>query len=155
MKWTALLLTALAAGCVSISVDERLVPGNAAENPRVRSCPAERIQPNARSEGFGATSGVTVTDVALTPLAHDPTRALRLRRIVVEPGGVIAWHDHASVQGYAVLIAGEMVELRNTCLDPITYRAGDVAIEDAQTAHSWRNENSEPAVVLVSHVVQR
>ena len=48
-----------------------------------------------------------------------------------------------------------MVELRNSCLDPITYRADDVAIEDAQTAHSWRNESGEPAVVLVSHFVAR
>jgi quercetin dioxygenase-like cupin family protein len=48
-----------------------------------------------------------------------------------------------------------MVELRNTCLDPITYRAGDVAREDAQTAHSWRNESDEAAVILVSHVIAR
>jgi quercetin dioxygenase-like cupin family protein len=80
---------------------------------------------------------------------------VRLRRITVQPGGVIAWHDHTAVQGYAVLVSGEMVELRNTCLDPITYRAGDVALEDAATAHSWRNEGSEPAVILVSHVVSR
>ena len=71
------------------------------------------------------------------------------------PGGVIAWHDHRAVQGMALMVSGEMVELRNTCLDPITYRAGDVAREDAETAHSWRNETSEPAVVLVSHVVVR
>ncbi|MBY0564788.1 MAG: cupin domain-containing protein [Hyphomonadaceae bacterium] len=154
MKWAALIIAALAAGCVSISVDESIVRA-AAENPRVRSCPAERTQANAHSEGFGATSGVTVTDVALTPLAHDPARAARLRRIAVQPGGVIAWHDHTAVQGYAVLIAGEMVELRNTCRDPIIYRAGDVTIEDAQTAHSWRNESDETAIVPVSHVVTR
>lgn len=154
MKWTATIFAALAGGCVSISVDENVLPA-AALSPNVRSCPAERTQADARSQGFGATSGVTVTDIALTPLAHDPTRAMRLRRIAVEPGGVIAWHDHMSVQGYAVLIAGEMTELRNTCRDPILYRAGDVAIEDAATAHSWRNDGDQTAIVLVSHVVTR
>jgi hypothetical protein len=59
------------------------------------------------------------------------------------------------VQGYAVLVSGEMVELRNTCLDPLTYRAGDIAREDVNTAHSWRNEGYGPAVILVSHVVTR
>jgi quercetin dioxygenase-like cupin family protein len=68
---------------------------------------------------------------------------------------VIAWHDHAAIQGMALLISGEMMELRNSCRDPLIYRAGDVAIEDAATAHSWRNQGSERAVVLVSHVVAR
>jgi quercetin dioxygenase-like cupin family protein len=78
-----------------------------------------------------------------------------LRRLTVEPGGVIAWHDHAQVQGMALIVSGEMVELRNTCLDPITYRAGDVAREDEATAHSWRNEGDQPAVIIVAHVVAR
>jgi quercetin dioxygenase-like cupin family protein len=113
------------------------------------------VQPNAQREGFGPSSGVESADIALTPLASDPTRAVRLRRIVVQPGGVIPWHDHAQIQGMALLVSGEMTELRNTCLDPITYRAGDVAIEDANTAHSWRNDSEIEAVILVAHVVAR
>jgi quercetin dioxygenase-like cupin family protein len=74
---------------------------------------------------------------------------------MVAPGGVIAWHDHAQIQGMALLVAGEMTELRNTCLDPLIYRAGDIAIEDAGTAHSWRNDGAVDAVILVSHIVAR
>ena len=145
------------AACVSIDVEESHGDTTVAalEGARVRECPAGRTQADARSEGFGATSGVQSADVALTPLAHDPTRALRLRRLTVQPGGVIAWHDHTAIQGFAVLVSGEMVELRNTCLDPLTYRAGDIAREDVDTAHSWRNEGETPAVILVSHVVTR
>lgn len=144
--------------CVSMDVQDTVAPETtvaALEHARVRMCPADRIQTTARSEGFGPTSGVESADVALTPLAHDPTRAVRLRRIIVQPGGVIAWHDHTAIQGMAVLVSGEMVELRNTCLDPLTYHAGDIAMEDAATAHSWRNEGAIPAVILVSHVVAR
>lgn len=157
MKWMWLAPAALAAACVSIDVQESHhdTTVGALEAARVRECPADRTQADARNTGFGATNGVESVDVALTPLAHDPTRALRLRRLTVEPGGVIAWHDHTAVQGYAVLVSGTMVELRNTCLDPLTYRAGDIAREDVNTAHSWRNEGSEPAVILVSHVVTR
>lgn len=148
------------AACVSISVEEREVSPDAAalaaiQNAQIRQCPADRTQPNARSEGFGATSGAQAADVGFAPLAHDPTRALRLRRLSVEPGGVIAWHDHRTLQGMAIVLSGEMVELRNTCLDPITYRAGDISLEDAGTAHGWRNEGDETAVILVAHVVTR
>jgi quercetin dioxygenase-like cupin family protein len=158
MKWMWLAPAALLAACVSIDVQESPMHDStvaALENAHMRECPADRTQANARSEGFGPTSGVESADVALTPLAHDPTRALRLRRLTVQPGGVIAWHDHTAVQGYAVVVSGTMVELRNTCAEPLAYRAGDIAREDVSTAHSWRNEGDGPAVILVSHVVTR
>lgn len=157
MKFLLPLAALCLSACVSISVDETPPPRDptlsAIASAHVRSCPAERRQANARSEGFGPSSGVQAEDIAFTPLASDPTRVLRLRRIVVAPGGIIAWHEHAALQGMALLVSGEMVELRNSCLDPILYRAGDVAIEDAATAHSWRNESNTEAVILVSHVL--
>lgn len=158
MKKFLLVLAAAAAlsACVSVNANVTTTPDStlaAIQNARVRECPADRVQANARSEGFGAQAGVVGEDIALTPTASDPTKAVRLRRLAIAPGGVIAWHDHNALQGMALLVSGEMVELRNTCLDPITYRAGDVAREDASTAHSWRNETDAPAVVLVAHVV--
>lgn len=150
---------ALLSACVSVNVEDAPAADSALAaliaNAHVRECPPARRQANARNEGFGATSGVAAEDIAFAPLASDATRALRLRRIRVAPGGVIAWHDHAALQGMALIVSGEMMELRNSCLDPIRYRAGDVAIEDAETAHSWRNESDAEAVVLVSHVVAR
>jgi quercetin dioxygenase-like cupin family protein len=156
MKALCIASAALLAACVSVDVQEAAsidATIAALEGARVRECPADRVRTNARNEGFGAARGVESVDVALTPLAHDPTRAVRLRRITVQPAGVIAWHDHSAVQGHAVIVSGTMVELRNSCLDPITYRPGDVAREDAGTAHSWRNEADAPAIILVSHVV--
>jgi quercetin dioxygenase-like cupin family protein len=153
-RLAALAVIALAACATSTppSVDATLA---AIEGATVRACPPERVQAGAQTQGFGATSGVRIEDVALVPSASDPSRAVRLRRIMVAPGGVIAWHDHAQIQGMALLVAGEMTELRNTCLDPLIYRAGDVAIEDAATAHSWRNDGASDAVILVSHIVAR
>jgi len=156
MRAAILGLTLIASGCVPVQAHVTTTPDAtllAVQNARVRECPADRIQTGARSEGFGAQSGVVGEDLALTPVASDPSKAVRLRRLTVAPGGVIAWHDHSAVQGMALLVSGEMVELRNTCRDPITYSAGDIAREDAGTAHSWRNETDAPAVVLVSHVI--
>lgn len=156
MRAAILGLTLIASACVSVQANVTTTPDAtllAVQNARVRECPSNRTQASARSEGFGAQSGVVGEDLALTPIASDPSKAVRLRRVTIAPGGVIAWHDHSAVQGMALMVSGEMVELRNTCLDPITYRAGDIAREDASTAHSWRNETDEPAVVLVSHVI--
>ncbi len=127
----------------------------AIQNARVRDCPAGRTLDNARLGSDPQSRGVESADIALTTLASDPSRAVRLRRITVQPGGIIAWHTHDTLQGMALLVSGEMTEYRNTCLDPIRYRAGDVAREDATTAHGWRNEGDDVAVILVTHVVPR
>lgn len=127
----------------------------AIQSARVRECPPGRRLENARIGSDNESVGVAIEDIAFAPLASDPARAVRLRRITVAPRGVIAWHTHESVQGVAIIVSGRMTEFRNSCLDPIRYVAGDIAIEDAQTAHGWRNESDEPAVVLVSHVVAR
>lgn len=148
----------LLGACVTVN-DQRTIEPDAAlaaiQNARVRECPPDRVQAGARTGGDAQTIGVTSHDIAFTPLASDPTRAVRLRRINVAPGGVIAWHNHEAIQGLALVVSGEMTELRNTCLDSLLYRAGDIAREDAGTAHGWRNESAAEAVILVAHVLVR
>ena len=165
--WRALLAATVLAGCAtvdrveqSLGLDDGRPPPpdtglEAVMAAAPRACPNGRTLEGANHEAFGPQHGVTGTDIAFTPLASDPTRAVRLRRLVVEPGGVIAWHSHDRVQGMALVVSGEATEIRNTCMDPIVYRAGDVALEDAGTAHGWRNDGDVPAVILVSHVVTR
>lgn len=157
MRLIALAAAALLSGCVSVNANITEADGvlDAVRGARVRECPAERVREGAFTSGEPQSVGLTSVDLALTPLASDPTRALRLRRLTLAPGGAIAWHDHAAIQGAAILLSGQLVERRNSCLDPITYNAGDVVREDAATAHSWRNETDEEAVILVAHVVVR
>lgn len=164
--WRAVFAAALLAGCSTVDRVGQSVVGMTDGRPPAPdsaleaimaaapiACPNGRTMEGANHEAFGPQHGVVATDLALTPLASDPTHAIRLRRIVVEPGGVIAWHTHTQIQGMAILVSGEMTEIRNSCMDPIHYRAGDVGLEDTQTAHGWRNDGDVPAVVLVSHVV--
>jgi quercetin dioxygenase-like cupin family protein len=165
--WRAMSAALLLAGCSTMDAVENSLglgdgrppaPDSAlaaimAAEPR--TCPAGRTLEGAHHEAFGPQHGVTAQDIALTPLASDPSRAVRLRRIVIEPGGVVAWHTHDTLQGMAMVVSGEATEIRNTCMDMIRYRAGDVAIEDATTAHGWRNDGDAPATILVAHVVAR
>lgn len=165
--WRAVLAASLLAGCstmdrvgqtVGLSDGRPPAPDTALEaimSAAPLACPNGRTLENANHEAFGPQHDVTATDIATTPLANDPARGVRMRRLVVAPGGVIAWHAHDQVQGMALVVSGEMTEIRNTCMDPIRYRAGDVAIEDAQTAHGWRNDGDVAAVIVTAHVVTR
>lgn len=161
MKNVAMTLAIALGGCASMNPLERGPPEPDATLRAILSaapqeCPAGRTLQDARIGSDNESRGVEMVDIALTPIASDPTRALRLRRITVAPNGVIAWHTHDVNQGAAILLSGEMIEFRNTCMDPIRYRPGDVTREDAQTAHGWRNPSDDTsAVILVAHVVLR
>lgn len=152
-----LALAALAALSACVSVNAEVTAPDAAlfaiNNARMLECPAGRTQANAHAGGEPANVGFSAETIGMIPLASDPTRVVRLRRLTIAPGGAIGWHDHSAVQGMALVVSGEMVETRNSCLDRMTYRAGDVAREDAATAHSWRNESNEPAIVLTAQVL--
>lgn len=152
-----LLAASLAAltACVSIEVNET-GRGDATlaafQAARVRECPSPTPTPNVTPTD---TVGVTGVDIAFTPIASDATRVVRLRRLTVAPRGSIGWHQHIAVQGMALVVSGEIVEHRASCAVPVTYRAGDVAIEDATTEHAWVNTTDEPVVVLTAHVIPR
>ena len=161
--WRLAILAPLLAGCASLGAgrgggddDEawRDPTLTAIEGANVRHCPNGRTLEGANHEAFGPQHDVEATDIAVVASA-DQRNAARLRRIIVQPGGVIAWHDHRTVQGAAIVLSGQMTEIRNSCMDPMIYRAGDVAIEDVNTAHGWRNDGDTPAIVLVSHVMPR
>lgn len=162
MRLPIAILAAALGGCSTVSGlrgdrEDRAPDATLAafQNARVVECPAGRRLDGARIGSDNDSSGVTTEDVALTPLANAPGYALRLRRLTVAPRGVIAWHEHNAIQGMALIVSGEMTEFRNTCMDPIRYRAGDIAREDAGTAHGWRNETNRPAVIMVAHVVRQ
>lgn len=158
MRVLTILAAAALAGCVSISVEDHST-GDAAlagiANARTRECPADRRQAGAHSSGPTETVGVASADLAISPLAHDATRIMRVRRLTLAPGAVIAWHEHTTTQGVVLVVSGEVTETRSDCLDPIVYRAGDVGREDIGMGHSWRNTGNGEAVVLVYHVLTR
>jgi hypothetical protein len=119
LMWRALVAALLLCACATMDrVEESLglddegppAPDTAlaaimAAEPR--SCPPGRTLEGAYHEAFGPQHGVSGEDIALTPLASDPARAVRLRRLVIEPGGVVGWHAHDQVQGMALIVSGE------------------------------------------------
>ena len=62
-------------------------------------------------------------------------RDLRLRRLVVQPGGVVPFHSHEGRPALIITISGEITEHRTTCGVAITHRAGELSRETNEIGH--------------------
>jgi len=81
-------------------------------------CPADQKKPNAREAVDFKEVGVIAKVIASIDVADTPfnikDRLFRLRRMTVEPGGIVAWHSHADRPAIIYIIEGEINELRAT-----------------------------------------
>ena len=105
-------------------------------------------------DAAGATAPKDVTDNVLAEIdlskemvaAND--HLFRMRRLEIQPGGIVPWHSHADRPALIYVVAGEITEYASTCAVPIVHEAGDVSV-DAGRSHWWKNTGSK-AVVLIS-----
>ena len=107
----------------------------------------------------GATKPVTtaakgVTDKVLSQidLAGEKLalqgRLLRVRKLEIQPGGIVPWHSHEDRPALIYVVSGEINEYASNCAVPIVHKAGEVARETHGTSHWWKNNGKAPAVLL-------
>lgn len=131
-----------------------LLLGLAAGAAHAGSCPADKVVPSGKGqpESKLPASGVTDTVIASTDLAKEPVsikdRLFRMRRLVIQPGGVVPWHSHADRPAILYFISGEIVEYASDCAVPIVHKAGETSLELHTTSHWWKNMGQEPVVLL-------
>jgi len=77
-------------------------------------------------------------------------RQLRLRLVTIAPGGVLALHDHKDRPSVEMLVKGNATEYRHNT--PKEYKEGDAMIADVDTVHWWKNDGSEPAVLVAADI---
>ena len=80
---------------------------------------------------------------------------LRARVLVVNPGAVVAVHQHEQRPGFALILEGEMVEHRNDQEGPIIRKVGDVAVERTGVSHWWENRSGQVVRALVVDIVPK
>jgi quercetin dioxygenase-like cupin family protein len=114
-------------------------------------CPAGK-----RTDGFGnpGHGPKAVTDQVLTQIdlgaekvalkGHD----MRVRKLVIQPGGIVPWHSHADRPALIYVVSGQIFEYASNCAAPILHKAGEVARETHATSHWWRNLGKVPVVLL-------
>ncbi len=111
-------------------------------------CPADQAGVDVRPAADHAAAGVTDTVLAALPLAETALaiddRTMRVRHLVIEPGGIVPWHSHGDRPALILVTKGEIEEYASTCAVPIVHVAGDVAVERKETSHWWQNLGTEP-----------
>jgi quercetin dioxygenase-like cupin family protein len=117
------------------------------------SCPAGKSGVDVRAPVGTPAYRVTDTVIGSIDLAKEPAhiagRLLRLRKLVVQPGGVVPWHSHGDRPAIIYIIAGTIEEYASNCSVPIVHGPGDVTPETSGTSHWWKN-NGRQTVVLLS-----
>ena len=79
-------------------------------------------------------------------------RDLRLRKLVVQPGGIVPFHSHEGRPALIITVSGEITEYRTSCGVPITHRAGELSREAEGIGHYWVNNGKVPAVLYSADV---
>ncbi|MBI1197999.1 MAG: cupin domain-containing protein [Phenylobacterium sp.] len=119
-------------------------------------CPADQVRANARTTGEMTPSKVTDNELEALALGGEikglDNRRLRLRRLVIQPGGVVPWHSHTDRPALLMTLSGEITEYRSSCAVGITHKAGDVTPEKKGVSHWWKNNGKVPAVIIAADI---
>jgi len=120
-------------------------------------CPADQVAENGMQPGETMPKGVTDEVLSSIDLSSKgdawKNSAFRLRKLVVQPGGVVPWHSHEARPANIVIVSGSITEYRSTCKVPIEHKAGDVTAEFGALAHWWKNNGSKPAVLYSADIL--
>ena len=121
-------------------------------------CPADQKQENAREPVDLKPVGVTDTVIAMIDVANEPAkiqdRNFRMRKLTIEPMGIVPWHSHADRPAIIYIVEGEIVEYASNCAVPIVHKAGDVVAETPEVAHWWKNLGDKTVVLLSADLLK-
>lgn len=121
-------------------------------------CPADQVMAGAVTSGATEPKGVedtVISSIDLTPKGGGfENQTMRMRRLVIQPGGIVPWHDHAVRPANILVVSGEVIEHRSSCKVPIVHKAGDVVAEfGADLAHWWENTSAQPVELISADIV--
>ncbi len=140
--WRGISLAAIATGLTVAS----------ATMASAGSCPAGQTGIDVTKPGPMEPKGVTDTVLASTDLAKEMVgledHLFRLRRLEIQPGGIVPWHSHGDRPAMIYVVTGDVEEFASNCAVPIVHKAGDVAPETHETSHWWKNTGKKTAVLI-------
>ena len=120
-------------------------------------CPADKMMTDAREAVKFEPAGVTDNVLAALQLAEEgpmlADRQMRVRKLVIQPDGIVPWHSHADRPALIYVVEGEIHEYASNCAAPITHVAGEVSVEDHNVAHWWKNLSSAPVTLLAFDIL--
>jgi quercetin dioxygenase-like cupin family protein len=119
-------------------------------------CPAASVRADAMKMGETQPKNVTDNVLGSVELGKEAPmldgRKLRIRKLVIQPGGVVPWHGHADRPALIFTVEGAITEYRSNCAVPIEHKAGDVAQEQGGVSHWWRNNTKKPTTLISADI---
>ena len=132
-----------------------VLAGSAALAPSIATageCPADKVGANSLKDAATAPVGVTDTVLSHIDLSKEAVklndRMFRLRRLEVQPGGIVPLHSHGDRPALIYVVSGTINEYSSNCTVPIVHKAGEAAKESIGLSHWWKNTGSEVVVLL-------
>jgi len=120
-------------------------------------CPADKMKTDSTKAVTYGPKGVTDNVLSMIDLSKEkvalPGHLMRVRRLEVQPGGIVPWHSHAERPALIYVVSGEIFENASNCAVPILHKAGEVARETDATSHWWQNTGKAPVTLLSFDIV--
>lgn len=120
-------------------------------------CPADKVVADGKGQAIRPTEPKDVTDMVLAAIDLSKEKValgehqFRMRRLEIQPGGIVPWHSHADRPALIYVVSGEITEYASTCAIPLVHKAGDVSV-DAGRSHWWKNTSGKPVVLISSDI---
>jgi quercetin dioxygenase-like cupin family protein len=120
-------------------------------------CPADQKKADAREKVDLKPVGVTDTVIAMIDVDQEQgidDRKFRMRKLTIEPGGVVPWHSHSDRPAIIYIVEGEIHEYASNCAAPIVHKAGEVVAETKDVSHWWKNLGDTTVVLLSADLLK-
>lgn len=147
---TSLALRRVALAGAALGVTAFITPAVAGQ------CPAKDVKVDVRTTGDMSPKDVTDNELDAIELGSQidglDGRRLRFRKLVVQPGGVVPWHDHTDRPALIMTSEGQITEFRSDCAVGVVHKAGEVSKEVAGVKHWWKNEGNIPAILFAADI---
>lgn len=147
MKFLMLILVFLFSGIVSAHESgESVVPQQ-----------ERKIAQDLKATGPKENKGVAVAPLGNVSLEGElpgvTGKILRAREITIEPGGVVAVHQHDGRPGLAYILEGEVYEHRDDETGSILRKPGAISFEKTGVTHWWENKSDQKMRAIVVDIV--
>jgi len=120
-------------------------------------CPAGQMRADATKPSTAAAKAVTDKVLSTIDLADEKValkdHTMRVRKLEVQPGGIVPWHSHGDRPALIYIVSGEIYENASNCAVPILHKAGEATAETHLTAHWWKNTGKTTAVLLSADIL--
>ncbi|MGD9502868.1 MAG: cupin domain-containing protein [Methyloceanibacter sp.] len=120
-------------------------------------CPADQKKADATKPVDLKPVGVTDTVIAMIDVEQEQgiaDRTFRMRKLTIEPGGIVPWHSHGERPAIIYIVEGQIEEYASNCAVPLVHKAGDVVAETKGVSHWWKNTGGETVVLLSADLLK-